>query len=133
MFGILIFACNSGELTAFPSSLNWGEIDFQSTLPDNGYDSKTVGLNNTGESSLNLTLESFEEDYLCIEGFDKGMQELGLLKADQSYSLIVGVCNYFPEEGERDTEIQGNIIITHNGKNSPLEIPWSFTPVLIID
>lgn len=133
MLGILFFACNNGELTAFPSQIAWGEIDFASSMPDEGYDARTIALNNTGTSNLELTLQQYDDTYLCLDGLEAGTQSLGTLEPEQQYSLLIGVCNYEEDQGERDTEISGMISVTHTGANSPLEIPWSFTPILNLE
>lgn len=133
MLGFLFVACSGGELTAFPSQIIWGNVDFQSTMPDVGYDARDISLTNTGTLNLDVSLDSYADVYLCLEGLDSGAQDLGDLEPDQSYSLLVGVCGYQPDQGERDTEITGVLSISHNGANSPVEIPWSFTPVLIIE
>ena len=133
MLGIILIACNNGELTAFPSSIQWGDIDFASTMPDEGYDATTIALNNTGTADIELTLQEYDDEHLCIDGLSPGTQELGILEPEQKYSLLIGVCNYASDEGERDTEIEGVISITHTGANSPVDISWTFTPVLNLD
>ena len=133
MLGILFFACNNGELTAFPSQITWGEIDFTSSMPEEGYDAQNIALNNTGTSILELTLQYYDDTYLCLDGLEAGMQTLGKLEPEHQYSLLIGVCNYEEDRGERDTEISGTISVTHTGANSPVEIPWSFTPVLLLE
>ena len=132
MLGILFIACGGGELTAFPSKIEWGEVDFQSSMPDDGYDTRDITLTNTGTSDIELSLETFDDVHICLKGLD-GAQSLGMLEPEQTYSLLMGACGYQPDEGERDNEQTGVVTITHSGGNSPLEILWSFTPVLIIE
>jgi hypothetical protein len=102
-------------------------------MPDEGYDARDISLTNTGTQNIELSLEAYDDIYLCLEGLDSGTQNLGILEPEQNYSLLVGVCGYQPDQGERDTEITGTLTITHNGNNDSIQIPWSFTPVLIIE
>ena len=132
MLGILFIACAGGELTAFPSQIQWGDVDFQSAMPDDGYDARDITLTNTGSSNIELSLENYNDVHICLQGLD-GPQSLGTLEPEQSYSLLVGACGYLPEEGERDNEQSGMVSIKHSGDNSPVEILWSFTPILIIE
>jgi len=132
MLGIFFIACGGGELTAFPSQILWGNVDFQSSMPEDGYDVRDITLTNTGTSTIELSIENFDDIHICLKGLD-GAQSLGILEAEQSYSLLVGACGYQPDQGERDNEQTGVISITHSGANSPVEINWSFTPVLVID
>jgi hypothetical protein len=139
--------CDSGsELTPFPSSISWGEIDFRQPLPETGYSPKTIDLNNNGEkevSSISIDRLDLNIDYdcpgssecnrLCLQGFDKTPADLGSLDAGSSYSFVVAVCDYVEETGERDEEISGQIEISHSGTNSPITVDWSFTPVFLIE
>ena len=133
MFVYLFLACNSGELKAFPSSIEWGEVDFRPAMPDGGYSPQTIDLNNTGTGTVELILQDFDADHLCMQGFGSTPENLGELEEGQTYTLVTGVCNYIEEQGERDTEITGQIEIQHSGQNSPLFIEWSFTPIFILE
>ena len=121
-----------GELTAFPSQIQWGDVDFQSSMPEDGYDARDITLTNTGTSNIELSLESYDDVHICLKGLD-GPQSLGMLEPEQTYSLLVGACGYQPDQGERDNEQTGVVSITHSGSNSPVDILWSFTPVLVIE
>ena len=133
MLGFILFACNQGELTAFPSTISWGEIDFRENPPEEGFDARNISLTNTGSQTIDIELSGFDNVHLCAMGLDGEPQSLGKLEVDQSYDLQVGVCDYIEEDGERDTEITGTIAIAHSGANTPVEITWSFTPVFIIE
>ena len=132
MLGIFFIACGGGELTAFPSQIQWGDVDFQSSMPEDGYDARDITLTNTGTSNIELSLESYDDVHICLKGLDEP-QPLGMLEPEQTYSLLIGACGYQPDQGERDNEQTGTITITHSGANSPVEINWSFTPVLVIE
>ena len=133
MFGYIFLACNGGELKAFPSSITWGEVDFRPAMPEEGYAPQSIDLNNTGTGSVEISLQYFDSDHLCMQGFESSPAALGALEEEQTYTLVVSVCNYIEEEGERDQELTGQLETSHSGKDSPLQIDWSFTPVFILD
>ena len=133
MLGIIFMGCAGGELTAFPSKIIWGDIDFQSSMPDTGYSAQSISLTNTGTTNIELSLEEYDDIHICLDGLEGAPQNLGILEPEQSYSLLVGACGYQPDQGERDQEITGTIYVSHTGNNSPLAITWSFTPVLNIE
>ena len=133
MLGLFFIACNSGELTAFPSNLDWGEVDFREVPPEGGFAQEDISLTNTGTQNIDISLRGFDDKHLCLTGLEGKAQDLGTLEPEQSYALRVGVCDYIEEDGERDTLISGQIEITHTGANSPVYINWSFTPVIVID
>jgi len=130
MLGFLFLACGAtGELSVFPSSLNFGEVDFQTEMPEEGYAALTVTLKNVGETDLDISLNHIDFDHLCLQGFDTAPISLGTLTPNQSYTIKVGACDYSRESGERDTLVSDYISIEHNGANAPSSIQWSFTPV----
>ena len=133
MLAWLILGCSGseGELTALPSSLNWGEVDFHSEMPEGGYGAQDLSLANTGEGDLELELSGFDFDLLCLQGFTESPASLGRLGPGQTYSLVVGVCNYVPENG-MGNQLDGTITVTHTGEGGELAVPWSFTPVRLI-
>ena len=133
MFGLFLLACNGGELKAFPSSLSWGEVDFRQSMPEDGYNPQALDINNTGKGPVDLELKYYDDEHLCLQGFSSYPESLGTLEEGESYNLVVGVCNYIEEEGERGQEITGEIEISHSGNNSPTLISWSFTPVFILE
>ena len=133
MLGFILFACGSRELTAFPSNIDWGEVDFRENPPEGGFYQQNIALTNTGTKPIEIELSVFDSVHLCLTGLDGSPQSLGVLEAEQTYNLLVGVCNYVEEEGERDQELSGQIEIRHEGDDSPEIITWSFTPVFIIE
>ena len=127
---LLVVGCgNSGSLEADPAEIAWGEIDFQAEMPEGGYDARTISLESAGESAVEATIVAFDFDHLCLEGFDDVPATIPALDPGDVYVLNVGVCGYDPAMGERDSVVSGEIGIEHTGGDSPLVIPWSFTPV----
>ena len=131
MFGVLFIACTVPEVTPFPSKLEFGEVDFQQSMPEEGYQATELEITNTGEKEVTLEVISFDFEHLCLEGYTSVPATLSSLSASSKFTLLVSVCDYIEEAGERDDLLTGNIVIDYGGEES-LQIPWSFTPVLNI-
>ncbi|MED5372460.1 MAG: hypothetical protein VX899_15710 [Myxococcota bacterium] len=126
---LLLGACATGELTLSPSSLDFGEVDFNDEPkdcdPDEGGCMPTsVRVENSGDATVSVTGGGWEEDYLCIEGFSGGSLDLGVLNPGSFFDLEIAVCGKDPGYG---TPISGAITFTpDSGERAALE--WSFTP-----
>ena len=132
VLGLLLFACqNNLDLTAFPSKLDFGEVDFHQSMPDGGFSPLELSLTNTGERDVDLTVVTFDFEHLCLEGYTSVPNSLGSLSPASNFILMVSVCDYIEEAGERDDLLEGFIDIDY-GADSPLSVQWSFTPVLNI-
>ena len=132
MLGLLFFACTGSlEITPFPSKLDFGEINFHETMPSDGYSAMEVDLTNTGEKEASLEVLAFDFEHLCLQGYTNAPASLSTLSPDSKFTLLVSVCDYIEEAGERDDLLSGSIEIDYGG-DSLLSIPWSFTPILDI-
>ena len=129
MFSLLIFACSTPEITAFPSSINFGEVNFRETLPPEGYAVQDLQLKNTGTIETTLSLVEADELRLCFDGIEAIPSKLSELEPEATFTLRVGVCDYIEENAERDSELSGALYFDLDGQHI-LEVPWSFTPVL---
>jgi hypothetical protein len=124
-------ACGGGGvITVDPVRLTWGEVDFMEEMPAEGYSSTALTLSYEGDEEIELVLEELDFDHLCAPGFTGAPASLGLLSGGQSFSLFIGVCDYIEEEGERDTEVSGQVRFSAEGIDEIPVVPWSFTPVL---
>ena len=130
MLGLLLIACGSVEITAFPSTLDFGDVDFHQPQPDGGYTPIELALTNTGDKDIELAVTTFDFEHLCLEGFTSVPATLNSLSSGTTFTLLVSVCDYIEEAGERDDLITGNIDI--NYEKESLSVPWSFTPRLNI-
>jgi hypothetical protein len=106
-------------------TLDWGEVDFQVEMPEEGYDPQVVTVTNSGTGGLDLTVV-YDEDHLCIQGFESSPLTLPGLDEGSSYVLSVAVCGY--QTGERDTEVTGQVRFRADGLYDE-EVDWSFVPV----
>ena len=130
IFFPLILACSSSEIIAFPSKLDFGEINFIDSPPPEGFNAQDVELKNVGSSDALISLVSADNTRLCLDGIQEVPLELGTLASDESYFLRVGVCDYIEENSERDSEINGTLSFEVDGQDG-LEVPWSFIPRII--
>ena len=132
VFGLLLLACqNNLDLTAFPSNLTFGDVDFYQPMPDGGYSPLELSLTNTGEKEVDLEILTFDFERLCLEGYTSVPVPLNSLSPSSNFILLVSVCGYIEEAGERDDLLEGSIDIDYGG-DELLSVPWSFTPVLNI-
>ena len=132
VFGLLLLACqNNLDVTAFPSTLAFGDVDFHQPMPDGGYSPLELSLSNTGEKDVDLEIVSFDFERLCLEGYTNVPVSLNSLSPSSNFILLVSVCDYIEESGERDDLLEGTIDIDY-GADKLLSVPWSFTPVLNI-
>ena len=131
MFAVLLIACTTPEVTPFPSKLEFGEVDFQQPMPDEGYHAAELEITNTGDKEVSLEVIGFDFEHLCLEGYTSVPATLSSLSESSKFTLLVSVCDYIEEAGERDDLLTGDIVIDYGGEET-LQIPWSFTPVLNI-
>lgn len=127
---ILLIACTSGEISVSPSSLDFGEVDFNDEPLDcdgeeGGCSPTSVTVRNEGESELTLSATGWQDEYLCIEGFEPGTLDLGTLPAGASFELVIAVCGKDPGYG---SPISGELRFTPSAGESQT-LPWSFTPI----
>ncbi len=131
--GILGGCGPKGDLTTTPAKLTWDQVNFAgfpSDMPAEGYDAQAIVLENTGDARLDLVIEDFDFDHLCIEGFADNPVELPPLNVGQFLTLNIGVCGYDVESGERDTLIRGTVDLDDNSLDGPASVPFQFTPVV---
>ena len=119
-----------------PSEVNFGTVDFRdwpSDMPAEGYGSIPVTVTNEGEKPLMLTMERADHDRLCVLGISAEMLPYEFPQLDPGQSILVqlGVCAYLAEEGDRDTLIADEVVLSIDKPAGQISIPWSFTPTVI--
>lgn len=124
---LCLIACGSAELAVSPSSLDWGEVDFQEERPGDGYAPFDVVLRNDGSRPLDLSVRSFDSDRLLLSARFEEEPRLPRLEPGQQHVITVGVWAYLP--GEWDTLVEGEFRVTGDQLRDPVIVPWSFTPV----
>ena len=125
-----------GAFTVSPSSLDWGEVDFSDhpdDMEEQGYDAQTVKVKNTGEESLDVILQSFDFDRLCLDGFSAAPVLVPTLDPGSSYVFTVGVCGYVAEDGDRDSVVSGSLDFEAVDLDGTQSVSWSYTPTIDID
>jgi hypothetical protein len=133
----LLSACGGGSgnvATATPSQLDWGEIDFQQDMPDEGYDAVDFTVSNDGKADLDIVLRGFDTTRLRLGApllVRADPPTLPTLSPGQSMVMRLGVYAY--ADGDRDTLVSGSFELEAAGIKDPTSVPWSFTPIRIID
>ena len=125
--GLLLLAvgCGGAELAASPTSLQWGEVDFQLDRPAEGYDARAIAIRNDGKRALVPEVTAFDDFHLVL-----GAPLLGeSLDGGQQMIITVGVGDYDIAGGERDTEVAGTFRIDADGLDEAVVVDWAFVPV----
>lgn len=117
------------DFTISPNPVTFGEVDFAVEMPEEGYAPIATTLTNNGTYDVTLTLEAFDEDHLCVQGYphDTLPGAMGLVAPGSSYVLNIAVCGYLP--GERDAEVSTSVTVGTDADPATLTIPVTFTPV----
>jgi hypothetical protein len=137
LVGLLLSAGCGGELRVAvePSEVHFGDVDFKewpSDMPTEGYDATAVTITNDGDEMIDLTLVSADFDRLCLLGITEQMLPYSYPPLGPGRSLLVqvGVCSYLAEEGDRDTLIEGEVVLESDKPVGQVSLPWSFTPII---
>ena len=135
LFAALALGCGSkGELTVTPARLDFGEVDFQEALPDEGLAAQELVLRNSGAAELDLQVLNLDEAHLVLGAaglVSSAPPTLSTLLPGERLVVTIGVHDYLP--GERDTLVEGSFTLDDDSLDAPVEVPWSFTPVRSID
>lgn len=132
---LLLLACAEPavDINVSPDQLDFGEVQFTAEMPDEGFAQEEVVLTNASERETVLTLPPYDDDHLCIEGFDNDQlpQDLTSMTHQATYVLRVGICGYIP--GEADSEVALTLTVQTDGTPSTVEIPITFTPIRVTE
>lgn len=129
----VLLACSEPavEINTSPDELAFGDVEFTAEMPEGGFAQEDLVLTNASERETVLTLPPYDDDHLCIEGFDNDQlpQDLASMTQQATYVLRVGVCGYVP--GEAESEVQLTLTINTDGTPSTVQVPVSFTPIRV--
>jgi hypothetical protein len=125
---LLCAGCGHGDVLVSPTSLDFGEVDFQTDIPEAGYGAIDVSITNVGKKDLDLTIRGFDATRLVIGGFfPETPYVMDTLPSGAATTISVGVLSYEP--GERDTLVEGSFDVTADNLKDPVTVTWSFTPI----
>ena len=130
LLGALV-ACGGADLSVSPVSLDFGEVDFQQTRPDAGFDPLPVTITNNGKDPVDLVIENFDSTHLLL-GAQLVVDDpptLASLEEGQQAVLTVAVWDYDVAAGERDSLVKGSFDLNASNLKDPLVVSWSFTPI----
>jgi hypothetical protein len=131
----VLAACSSGTLTVSPNPVEFGEIDFNQDKPDSGYNVQEIFLQNEGETALELTIYNVDDTRVLLTGQFLTTNPLTLMSIEpgQYHTLNLGIMGYNVEAGERDTLVEGSIMIDAPNLKEAEALSWSFTPIRVFD
>ena len=129
---LLCLAACAGEapLQITPTTLDFGDVDFQPATPSEGYAAQTLSFENTTGRRLTVSFPDFPSDRLTLTALFSEPQPptLSPLDPGESQAVVIGVSSY--ELGERDTLVQTRVLLrTSRGDQV---VPVSYTPIRII-
>lgn len=119
-----------------PDVVDFGEIDFMhhpGDMPSGGYNQTEIVVTNKGDGDATVEVTELDWDHLCVEGFTDTPIVLPTLAKNESYILLVGVCDYDAAAGERDTLVSGSIPFAGDDVDNTATAEWSFTPTIVQD
>lgn len=131
---LFLVACGPrGDVTLTPDRIDFGEVDFQQIRPDGGYAQTEIAVRNTGVVDLDLEIRGVDEEHVILSAVFVSETPLTLtpLSPDGRVTLQLGVWDYLP--GERDTLVEGEFVVDSSDLPEPVYVPWSFTPVRVIE
>lgn len=129
---LLLVGCGGGEaFEVRPSSLDFGEVDFQQSVPAEGYNALELELVNNSKRGLDLSFPDFPEDRLVLSALfsSDSPPTLAELAPGESHVVQIGVLAY--ELGERDTVVETALRVSASGES--VRVAASYTPVRLID
>ncbi len=121
---------NTIDFAIAPNPVAFGQVDFAVEMPTDGYAPIATSLTNNGTKTVTLTLEDWDSDYLCVQGYshDNLPGVMAPVDPGAAYVLNIAVCGYLP--GERGTEVDTNVTIGTDSTPSTFPIPVTFTPLM---
>ena len=131
---VFLAACGpQGDLTLTPERVDFGDVDFQQIRPDGGYSQTEIAVRNSGTVDLDLEIRGVDAEHVVLSAVFVSENPLTLtpLSPDGRVTLQLGVWDYLP--GERDTLVEGEFVIDSDDLADPVYVPWSFTPVRVIE
>ena len=125
---ILALVACGGDLIVSPPRLDFGTVDVQGELPDTGYGSLQLTLDNQTGSDQDLSLQGFDTERFVLGALTVSDNPPTLDTLDDGNQLVitVGVRSY--ETGERDTEVLGSFDIDGPDLSDPITVDWTYTP-----
>lgn len=122
-------ACGGGAapFEVSPGSLAFGEVDFQASLPESGYNALNLTIENTGSRPIDVAFPAFPEDRLRVSALfaSESPPTLATLEPGDQQTVVIGVIAY--ELGERDTLVETSLAVS--ARDARVSVPVTYTPV----
>lgn len=124
--------CAPTAIEVNPTSLDFGEVDFQQDVPAGGFNPQAVTITNTGETVVAPSVTGFDDTRLVLNGLFESTDPPTVFPLDPGASVTVQVAVVGYELGERDTTVNGQFRVSADGAES-VDVQWSFVPVRRFD
>jgi len=124
-----LMGCSRGDLIATPSSIDFGEIDFQQDKPTSGYNPLEVTLSNEGSKALDIQVNGIDSERMLL-GAQLEIDDPPILRTVESGQQTISPLSIWGyNDGERNTEVTGSFSMNADGLKDSLKLDWSYTPV----
>ncbi len=129
VLSLLMLFCGCGgattEISVSPSPVDLGTVLFPTEMPEGGYARAEISLENVGEEEALLTLQPWDGDRLCVEGFPDASvaSDLTPMSPGAIYLLAVQVCGHVP--GDFETTVESTLSLrAETGERFDVAVSW---------
>ena len=127
-----VAGCAPTAIEVTPTSLDFGEVDFQQEVPAGGFNPQAVTITNTGETVVAPSVTGFDDTRLVLDGLFESTDPPTVFPLDPGASVTVQVAVVGYDLGERDTTVNGQFRVSADGAEA-VDVQWSFVPVRRFD
>ena len=127
-----LVGCARPVFQVSPTSLEFGEVDFQQEVPVSGFNPQSVTITNTGETVVAPAVTGFDDTRLVLDGLFESTDPPTVFPLDPGASITVQVAVVSYALGERDTAVNGQFRMSADDAE-PVEVDWTFVPVRRFD
>lgn len=133
MVSLLLACADPVNVSGSPASLDYGEVDFTAEVPDGGFASLDWTVTNVGDADVTLTLPAYDDERLCVDGFDVDTlpQALPAMSAGGAYVFHVGICGYVA--GEEGGDVQTELTVQTDTTPASLTVPITYTAIRVTE
>lgn len=126
-FAFLAIAACGGDLIVEPTTLDFGELDFNQTIPDAGYEATQIQISHGLDRDIPVEIYRLDNDRLSLGAqlTESDPPTVNALAGVLSV-ITIGVIGYEP--GEVDSTVSGSISVYSPDLNDTVDVEWSYIP-----
>ena len=126
-FAFLAIAACGGDLIVEPTTLDFGELDFNQTIPDAGYQAPQLPISHGLDRDIPVEIYRLDNDRLSLGAqlTESDPPTVNALAGVLSV-ITIGVIGYEP--GEVDSTVSGSISVYSPDLNDTVDVEWSYIP-----